>query len=98
MAGAPSTSLVWSGYASASQWPVTRVASSVEVTVVVALLVKEVIHPRRRNVTTSMVGLRNGHIHRNLIKNGEPQRYSWGTQKKKKEEEEVIVVVVLVTL
>ena len=41
-------------------------------------------HPRRRNVTTSMVGFINGHICKNLTQNGEPQRYSWGTQKKKK--------------
>ena len=28
---------------------------------------------------------KNGHIRKNLTqKNGEPQRYSWGTQKKKK--------------
>ena len=33
-------------------------------------------HPRRRNVTTSMVGLRNGHIHKNLAKIGKPLRYS----------------------
>ena len=39
-------------------------------------------HPRRRNVTTLMVGLKNGHIRKNL--SGEPQRYSWGTKKKKK--------------
>ena len=39
-------------------------------------------HPRRRNVTTSVVGLRNGHICNNFTKNGEPQRSSWGTQKK----------------
>ena len=39
---------------------------------------------QRRNVTTSMVGLKNGHIHTNFTPNGEPQRYSWGTQKKKK--------------
>ena len=31
-----------------------------------------------------MVGLKNGHIGKNLTQNGEPQRYSWGTQKKKK--------------
>ena len=31
-----------------------------------------------------MDGLKNGHIHKNLTQNGEPQRYSWGTQKKKK--------------
>ena len=36
-------------------------------------------HPRRRNVTTSRVGLRN--IHKNLAQNGEPQRYRWGMQK-----------------
>ena len=42
------------------------------------------VHPRRRNVTTLMVGLKNGHIRKNLTQSGEPQRYSWGTQKKKK--------------
>ena len=41
-------------------------------------------HSRRRNVTTSMVGLKNGHICKNLTKNGEPQRYSWGMQMKKR--------------
>ena len=41
-------------------------------------------HPRRWNVTTSVVGLRTGHIRKNLTKSGEPQRYSWGRQKKKK--------------
>ena len=39
-----------------------------------------------------MVGLKNGHIRKNLTQNGKAQRYSWGTQKKKKkkkkEEEE----------
>ena len=35
-------------------------------------------HPRRRHVTTSMDGLKNGHISKNLTKNGEPQRYIWG--------------------
>ena len=39
--------------------------------------------PRTWNMTTSMVGLRNGHIRKNLTQKGEPQRYSWGTQKKK---------------
>ena len=38
-------------------------------------------HPRRRNVTTLMAGLKNGHIRKNLTQSGEPQRYSWGTQK-----------------
>ena len=41
-------------------------------------------HPQRQNVTTSMVGLKNGHIHKNLTQNGEPQKSSWGVQKKKK--------------
>ena len=31
-----------------------------------------------------MVGFKNGHIRKNLIQKGEPQRYSWGTQTKKK--------------
>ena len=31
-------------------------------------------HPRRWNVTSSMVGLKNDDIHKNLTKNGEPQR------------------------
>ena len=31
-----------------------------------------------------MVGLKNGHIRKNLTQNVEPQRYNWGTQKKKK--------------
>ena len=33
-----------------------------------------------------MVGLRNGQIRKNLTQNGEPQRYSWGTQKKKRKD------------
>ena len=39
-------------------------------------------HPRRQNVTTSMVGLKNGHKHKHLTRNAEPHRYSWGAQKK----------------
>ena len=39
------------------------------------------IHPRRRNVTTSMVRLKNSHIGKNLTQHGKPQRYSWGMQK-----------------
>ena len=31
-----------------------------------------------------MAGLRNGHICKNLIQIGEPQKCSWGTQEKKK--------------
>ena len=40
-------------------------------------------HPQRWNAATSMVGLHNGHKCKNIAQNGEPQRYSWGTQKKK---------------
>ena len=40
-------------------------------------------YARRWNVTTSMVGLRNGHIRKSLTQNGEPQRSSWGTLEKK---------------
>ena len=39
-------------------------------------------HPQRRNVTTSVVGLKNDHMHKNLTQNCEPQRSSWGAQKK----------------
>ena len=46
------------------------------------------IHPWRRNVTTSMFGLKNGHICKNLTQDGEPQRFSWRTQKKKEVLEE----------
>ena len=46
--------------------------------------VPSIHNQRRRNVTTPMVGLRNGHIRKNLTKNGEPQRYSSGTLKRKK--------------
>ena len=35
-------------------------------------------------MTTLMVGFKNGHIHKNLTENCDPQRSSWGTQKKKK--------------
>ena len=41
-------------------------------------------HPWRQNVTTSMVGLKNGYICNNLTKNGEPQRYSWESKRRKK--------------
>ena len=40
-------------------------------------------HPQKQNVTTFMVGLKNGHVRKNLTQNGEPQRSSQGTQKKK---------------
>ena len=42
------------------------------------------VYPQRQNVTTSMVGLKNGHIGKNLSQNGEPWRSSWEMQKKKK--------------
>ena len=42
-------------------------------------------HPRRRNVTTLMVRLKKTVTYAKISpKSGEPQRYSWGTQKKKK--------------
>ena len=41
-------------------------------------------HPRRRNVTTLMVGLKKTVTYAKILpKSGEPQRYSWGTHKKK---------------
>ena len=43
-------------------------------------------HPWRRNVTTLMVGLKTVTYAKISPKSGEPQRYSWGTQKKKKKE------------
>ena len=41
-------------------------------------------HPQRRNVTTSVVGLKNCHIHKNLTQNGEPQKYSWGMRRRRR--------------
>ena len=43
-----------------------------------------------RDVTTSMVGLRNGHLRKNLTQNDEPQRYSW-EQKENKEGKDLSV-------
>ena len=34
-------------------------------------------HPRRQNVTTFIVQLKNGHMRKNLTQNDVPQRYSW---------------------
>ena len=34
-------------------------------------------HPQRWNVTTSMVGIKNSYIHKNLTQNGISHRYSW---------------------
>ena len=45
-------------------------------------------HPRRRNLTPLMDGLKNGHIRKNLVQKGESQRYSLGTQKKKKKKKD----------
>ena len=45
-------------------------------------------HPRRRNVTTLMVGLKKATYAKISPKSGEPQRYSWGTQKKKEKKKE----------
>ena len=41
-------------------------------------------HPRRRNVTTSMPELKTVTYAKNITKNGELKKHSWGTQKKKK--------------
>ena len=41
------------------------------------------VHPRRQDVTTSMVGLKNGHIRKNLTQNGEPQRNSWERRRRR---------------
>ena len=38
-------------------------------------------HPRRWNVTTSMVGLKNSHIRKNLTQIGEPQIYVAGERR-----------------
>ena len=44
-------------------------------------------HPWRRNVVTSMVGLKSGHISKNLTQNGEPQRCSWERRRRKRRRE-----------
>ena len=36
------------------------------------------------SMKTECEWLKNGHIHKNLTQDGEPQRYGWGVQKKKK--------------
>ena len=41
-------------------------------------------HPRRWNVTTTMVGLKTATYAKNLTENGEPQRYSRGTQRRRR--------------
>ena len=42
------------------------------------------IHGDGMWLATSMVGLKNGHICKNLTKNGEPQRYSWEHRKRRR--------------
>ena len=42
-------------------------------------------YPRRRNVTTSMVGLEKSQSHKNLTKGGELQRYSWGIRRRRED-------------
>ena len=39
-------------------------------------------YPQRWNVTTSMVGLENGHIHKYPTQSGEPQRYRWDDRRR----------------
>ena len=47
-------------------------------------------HPRRRNVTTLMVGLKKrSHTQKSHPKVVNPQRYSWGPQKKKKKKKKL---------
>ena len=41
-------------------------------------------HPRRRNVTTTMVGLKDGHIRKISPTNGEPHGYSWIRRKRRR--------------
>ena len=68
-----------------------RITFKVKGLCLVSSLVREIcrmkiiskVYPRRQNVITSMVGLRNSHIHKNLTQNGDPQRSSRGIQKKK---------------
>ena len=42
------------------------------------------VYPQRWIVATFVVGLENSHICKNIMKNGESQRYSWEQKKKKK--------------
>ena len=42
-------------------------------------------HPQRQNVTTSMVGLKNSHIDKNLTQNGEPQESSWERRRRRRD-------------
>ena len=37
-------------------------------------------------------------MHKNLTRNGEPQRYSWGTQKKKNKVVVVVVVMMVIVM
>ena len=56
---------------SSSEWPIY----------IYIYVCVHVYHPQRRNVTTSMFGLKNDHMRKNLTQNGEPQRSSWGSRK-----------------
>ena len=44
-------------------------------------------HTQHAPSTKTECGYLNGRIRKNIIQNGEPQRYSWGTQKKKKKKQ-----------
>ena len=50
-------------------------------------------HPRRWNVTTSMVGLENGHISTNFTQNGEPQRYSWERWRRRRRRRSAVIII-----
>ena len=41
-------------------------------------------HPQRRNLTTSISGLQNGHICTNFTQKDKPQRYSWEHRRRRK--------------
>ena len=43
---------------------------------------------RRRNVTTSVVGLKKGHIRKNLTKRVNPRDTAWNALEEEEEEEE----------
>ena len=45
---------------------------------------RSVIHPRRRNAITSMVGLKNCYIRKNLTENGERQKQSWERRRRRR--------------
>ena len=72
MRGCKSSGMCWqSGAAHIGLGPL----SSIEV----------VCYPRRQNVATFMVGLKNGQIRENFTKNVEPQRYSWERRRRRRD-------------